>query len=542
MVNYKLGKLPRRIDVRTLKIVKFLRLEALPPLPVSYDVDSCFTNFVDTHMFGNDKYGCCFSGDTKIPFLNGSEHTLKELAEDYSDKEFWVYSLDERKNVVAGKGKFPRLTRKNVKILKVTLDNGDIVKCTEDHPFLMRDNSYRKAIELKPEDSLMPWNKGKHTPFNHKVVSIEDGGYEDVYDIEVEKYHNFALSSGVFVHNCVMAGRGHMTLRFEDFEQGKLIPITDRDIEKEYFKETGGQDSGLNMLTSLNEWRQKGWSAAGKIYTIHAYAQIEVSNHNELMYSIYLFRGAYAGFNVPQSAMDQFDAGKPWTVIANDGGIMGGHCIYIVGFNTTGPVCVTWGKKQQMTWAFWDKYFDEAYAIIDNKDSWMSKNDPLNLSALDKELKEVTGAPISKPSRCNFLSKLFHKTKSLAGTLKDAYQTYTESVISILTGTIVIALSAIIEFHSEWQLNMMQNNFIWDSCTSNIQYLQGLIALGYSSVQYLPFQDGIFFRMNTGNASDIFLALIALGWVMALIGMFFIMNGVALLYRSKLETLKKKLA
>jgi len=35
---------------------------------------------------------------------------------------------------------------------------------------------------------------------NHKVISIEYIGKEDVYDMEVEKYHNFAVN-GIFVHN-----------------------------------------------------------------------------------------------------------------------------------------------------------------------------------------------------------------------------------------------------------------------------------------------------------------------------------------------------
>lgn len=35
---------------------------------------------------------------------------------------------------------------------------------------------------------------------NHRVVSIEEVGEEDVYDMEVEKYHNFACN-GIFVHN-----------------------------------------------------------------------------------------------------------------------------------------------------------------------------------------------------------------------------------------------------------------------------------------------------------------------------------------------------
>jgi len=35
---------------------------------------------------------------------------------------------------------------------------------------------------------------------NHKIVAVECIGVEDVYDMEVEKYHNFAVN-GIFVHN-----------------------------------------------------------------------------------------------------------------------------------------------------------------------------------------------------------------------------------------------------------------------------------------------------------------------------------------------------
>ena len=40
-------------------------------------------------------------------------------------------------------------------------------------------------------------------PDNHSVVSVETTDkFEFVYDITVEKYHNFAVSAGIFVHNC----------------------------------------------------------------------------------------------------------------------------------------------------------------------------------------------------------------------------------------------------------------------------------------------------------------------------------------------------
>lgn len=37
--------------------------------------------------------------------------------------------------------------------------------------------------------------------YNHKVVSVKFCGREDVYDLSVHKYHNFA-ADGVFIHNC----------------------------------------------------------------------------------------------------------------------------------------------------------------------------------------------------------------------------------------------------------------------------------------------------------------------------------------------------
>ena len=36
-------------------------------------------------------------------------------------------------------------------------------------------------------------------------------------------------------------------------------------------------------------------------------------------------------------------------------------------------MCVTWGRKQQITWAWLSKYCDEAYAIFDAKDTFKTK-------------------------------------------------------------------------------------------------------------------------------------------------------------------------
>jgi hypothetical protein len=219
---------------------------------------------------------------------------------------------------------------------------------------------------------------------------------------DVDSRYSFLKDNSMFLNDqlgdCVIAARAHQTIRFEAFEQKSQILIPDSDVSAEYFKETGGGDTGLVMLDSLNLWRQQGWSIQGKNYKIHAFASVDWKNHNEVMAAIYLLQGVYFGMQVPQSAIDQFNAGQVWQVVSDDGGISGGHAVYalkylqIVSVNQIGPTILTWGGYVQATWEFWDKYVDEAYVVIDERDSWIpSANDPLDIAAMEQYLAQVTG-------------------------------------------------------------------------------------------------------------------------------------------------------
>jgi hypothetical protein len=89
-----------------------------------------------------------------------------------------------------------------------------------------------------------------------------------------------------------------------------------------------------------------------------------------------LLTATYVGVSLPKSAQAQIQTGQPWDVVSGTSAVpnsWGGHCVMMPGYNATGQVCVTWGRKQQMSWAFFDKYCDEAYAIVDYKDSAKSK-------------------------------------------------------------------------------------------------------------------------------------------------------------------------
>jgi len=172
--------------------------------------------------------------------------------------------------------------------------------------------------------------------------------------------------------DCVIAGRAHQTLRFELLEQGARLTITDAEVIAEYLDETGGEDTGLVVLDSLTRWRRDGWIAARKRYRIAAFTELDRAARREVQQAIVLDVGVGIGLALPRSAQAQFQSGKPWDVVAGPSGAVnswGGHYVHVPGYTTRGPVCVTWGQKHQMTWAFFAKYCDEAYGIIDAADS-----------------------------------------------------------------------------------------------------------------------------------------------------------------------------
>ena len=63
---------------------------------------------------------------------------------------------------------------------------------------MLRDGLYKMAKDLQENESLMPL----HTKYPHKVKAVRFiSQTADVYDLTIENNHNFALDSGVFVHN-----------------------------------------------------------------------------------------------------------------------------------------------------------------------------------------------------------------------------------------------------------------------------------------------------------------------------------------------------
>lgn len=180
----------------------------------------------------------CLAGDTKIALINGETDTLKNICDRVTaGEDVFTFSINPKtEEIEVSKVLAGRKTRVNERTLIVHLDNGERVVCSDNHKFLLRNGQYLQAKELEEGMSLMGFSilhdekdygvtyRGLLT--NHKIVKIEQGERMDLYDIEVEKNHNFPLASGIFVHNSALEMRiagvisGDETL-LKAFQSGK---------------------------------------------------------------------------------------------------------------------------------------------------------------------------------------------------------------------------------------------------------------------------------------------------------------------------------
>jgi len=115
---------------------------------------------------------------------------------------------------------------------------------------------------------------------------------------------------------------------------------------------------------------------------LSGFVELDVSNINSIKSTIQDCGVAYIGFNVPQFIIPPGNAPLPvWDVdAAADNTIIGGHAVVLAGYNSTGARVISWGQYYTMTWAFFERFVDEAYALIDA--DWVASTgrDPAGLS------------------------------------------------------------------------------------------------------------------------------------------------------------------
>lgn len=108
-------------------------------------------------VHGQGNFGC-FTKDTKIRLTDGRSLNFGQLIrEQKKSKRHWGFTLNTKDKLIEiAEITNPRLTRKDVNLVSVELDNGQKIRCTPDHRFLLRNGEYRQAKDLASGDSLMP--------------------------------------------------------------------------------------------------------------------------------------------------------------------------------------------------------------------------------------------------------------------------------------------------------------------------------------------------------------------------------------------------
>ena len=144
---------------------------------------------------------CCFTGDTLITLSNGLTRKILEFSSQGLEQ---VLAFNIKCNSLVESFSLGLESKGIRDIIKVTLNNNVVIKCTPDHKFLINNNGnyYYKEIQninicneklLHVTDNIIDYIK---------VSSIVPSGQEEVFDIGVANHHNF-IANGIVVSNCI---------------------------------------------------------------------------------------------------------------------------------------------------------------------------------------------------------------------------------------------------------------------------------------------------------------------------------------------------
>lgn len=187
--------------------------------------------------------------------------------------------------------------------------------------------------------------------------------------------------------DCTMAAAAHAIQQWNALTgRNDRVPST-LAVVHEYFKLSGGQDSGLVEADVLKAWNTTGlWGNY-----IYGYAPVNVHDQATLRQAIYMYGLTYAGIQVPANAETQFQNGQPWQL---DPGwqqqqIVGGHAVPLVGYDDKYLYCVTWGEVQPIAYDWWQTYADEAWAVLPQEFKESAGFDAIDYGTLLADLQSV---------------------------------------------------------------------------------------------------------------------------------------------------------
>lgn len=163
--------------------------------------------------------------------------------------------------------------------------------------------------------------------------------------------------------DCVWAGACHEHMLFGARGSG-AESFTTTDALADYHACAGPEDNGTDVHEAMAYRQRTGiMDALGVRHKIGAYVSIDHTNLTQVWQALYSCEAVGLGIQFPDSAMDQFNAGKKWSVVPG-AQIEGGHYVPLVSRSTKMCKVVTWGQLQTVDQGFLSAYLDEAWAFV----------------------------------------------------------------------------------------------------------------------------------------------------------------------------------
>lgn len=205
----------------------------------------------------------CLPGDMQIKLLDGRTIEVEQLFKEFQSgkNDLWAYSVsDEDHNFRPGHISDVWISGMTDTLIKVTLDNGAIIRTTPNHLYMLRDGTYKRADGLTEGQSLMSLSD------NYQIVKISVSQSDHpipVYDLTVDKYNNFLVSGGIILHNCY---RFMYYAWKNDYLYGKPTPGTEEPPKiTNPDNNLGPACKHLNLFLSNKKWLTKAASVVNAL-------------------------------------------------------------------------------------------------------------------------------------------------------------------------------------------------------------------------------------------------------------------------------------
>lgn len=181
--------------------------------------------------------------------------------------------------------------------------------------------------------------------------------------VSVDRASRLPLNVGMMGNDeygsCTITAAGHQIQSWTLYAERGMLTIPTAEIIRSYLT-ISPDDTGAYMLDALNYWRTTGVGGDN----VEAFIELGGGDLTQAKLAIHHFGGVYIGMALP-SGDNTFG---PWIDAAGEPNPYNGHAVNLVAYDDETEMfkAMTWGEVWDMSYAWYQRYSDEAYALLND--------------------------------------------------------------------------------------------------------------------------------------------------------------------------------